>query len=55
MSKSVKLDDWYKPKEHQGRSKKQVEGNYKIQGIAILGLLITFIASMVYLIIRSIH
>jgi hypothetical protein len=55
MNKKVETNDWYRPEDYQGRSRRQVEINHKIQGIAILGLLITFIASLIYALINSNH
>ena len=33
---------------NQGRSKKQMEGNYKIGAISIIGMVITFIAILIF-------
>ncbi len=33
---------------NQGRSKKQMEGNYKIGAISIIGMALTFIAILIF-------
>ena len=39
--------------EYQGRSKRQVENNYKALGVSIFGLLITIVGIIIYGLITS--
>lgn len=34
--------------EYQGRSKRQVENNYKVVGVSVFGLLITILGIIIY-------
>jgi|TARA_B100001094_G_scaffold306501_1_gene337329 hypothetical protein len=33
---------------NQGRSKKQMEGNYKITAISFIGMILTFVAILIF-------